>query len=103
MSDKKLEEDEKEFDKKEFDRIFKALEEFQERFFMALAGTDKYEIVPTLTEVGDPLTEEQYSFIKTECSRLGLTILYKIDTPNGNSLFINIKDSKTGYIDEGIH
>lgn len=93
----------KELTQEEFDKVLQDLEQFHEQFFIALAGTSEYEVVPTVTDMGKPLTKEQYTYVKTECSRLGKTILYKIDMPNGISLYINLETNKVGYVDEGMH
>lgn len=87
----------------QFEQLIVEVEEFHEKFFIALAGTDKYEIVPTLSDQGQPLTKEQYTFVINECSRLGLTIIYKMELPNGLTVYTNVKNNKVGYIHEGMH
>ena len=87
----------------QFEKLVMQVEEFNEQFFIALAGTDKYEIVPTLSDQGQPLTKEQYSLLKNECSRLGLSIIYKMELPDGSTVYTSIENNKVGYIHEGMH
>ena len=93
----------KELSEEQFEKLVKDVDEFNDQFFIHLAGTDKYEIVPTLTDQGQPLTKEQYSLLKNECSRLGLSVIYKMDLPDGSSVYTSIENNKVGYIQEGIH
>ena len=92
-----------ELSEEQFGKLVVAVEEFDEQFFIALAGTDKYEIISTLTDQGQPLTKEQYSLVKHECSRLGLTIIYKMDLPDGSTVYTSVENNKVGYIHEGMH
>lgn len=87
----------------QYTNLIKELELFNEKFFIALVDTDRFEVVPTVTDIGKPLTKEQYSLIKHECSRLGLAIIYRMDMPNGLSVYINSKNKKIGYMHEGMH
>ena len=87
----------------QFEKLVMQVEEFNEQFFIALAGTDKYEIVPTLSDQGQPLTKEQYSLLKNECSRLGLKILYQIQNTDGTIMYINSENGKIGYMHDGMH
>lgn len=86
----------------EFEKLVEDLEKFEDSFYCALAGTDRYEILPTMTEDGKVLTEEQISLIQRECNRLGLTILYRIDNIK-NMVMVNSKTLKVGYVTDGIH
>ena len=85
----------------EFETLLKDLEKFENKFFIALAGTDRFEIVAT-SEGEDTLSKEQYTLIKSECSRLGLKIIYKIYT-SGPTIYINSEDGKIGYTHDGVH
>jgi hypothetical protein len=87
----------------QFQQLITAVEQFDEQFFIALAGTRKYEIVPTFTDHGQPLTEEQYSLIRHECSRLGSSIIYKTELPDGVIVYTSVENKKVGYIHEGMH
>ena len=87
----------------QFEKQIYDLEEFQDRFLIALAGTDRFEIVPTQTENRTPLSKEQYSLLKNECSRLGLKILYQIQNTDGTIMYINSENGKIGYMHDGMH
>ena len=93
----------KELSEEQFGKMVEDVENFHDQFFRTLAGTDKYEIVPTMTDHGRPLTKEQYSLVKKECSRLGLSVIYKMDLPNGTSVYTSIENNKVGYIHEEVH
>ncbi len=84
-------------------KLLEDLDNFDNGFFSALAETSKYEIISTTMDDGEVLTKEQYALVKTECSRLGLKVLYQIHFKNGNSIFMNPENLKTGYIHEGMH
>lgn len=103
MSSTKKHSKPKELSEEQFEKLVKQVEEFNDLFFITLAGTKEYEIVPTLTDQGQPLTKEQYSLVKNECSRLGLSVIYKMDLPDGSSVYTNIENNKVGYIHEGMH
>jgi hypothetical protein len=92
-----------ELSEEQFNKLVEENEQFDDHFFKILAGTDKYEIVPTLTDHGQPLTKEQYSLVKNECSRLGLSVIYRMDLPDGSVVYTSIENNKVGYIHEGIH
>jgi hypothetical protein len=87
----------------QYSKLLEDLDNFDNGFFSALAETDKYEIVPTTMDDGSVLTKEQYALVKTECSRLGLKVLFQIHFRNGSSILVNPKNLKTGYIHEGMH
>jgi hypothetical protein len=93
----------KELSEEQFQELVQAVELFDEKFFIALAGTDEYEIIPTMTDQGQPLTKEQYSLLKNECSRLGLAIIYKMEHPDGSTVYTSVENKKVGYIQEGLH
>ncbi len=98
----KNKEKEVELSQEEFDQYLNDLNEFEEKFLKRLAGNSDFEIIPTITDNGKALTKEQMTLIKTECNRLGLRILYRIDA-KGGTLIINPNNMKIGYITEGIH
>ena len=87
----------------QYSKLLEDLEEFNSKFFEHLAGTEKYEIIPTVMDDGSLLTKEQYALVKTECSRLGLKVLYEISLRGGKILYFNPETCKVGYIDEGMH
>lgn len=103
MSNSKKISEPKELSDEQFEKLILENEEFDEKFFRALAGTDKYEIVPTLTDHGQPLTKEQYSLLKNECSRLGLSVIYKMELPDGLTVYTSVENNKVGYVHEGLH
>jgi hypothetical protein len=92
-----------ELSEEQFGKLVEEVEEFHNKFFIALAGTDKYEIVPTLSDHGQPLTKEQYTYVKNECSRLGLAIIYAMELPDGLTVYTSVENNKVGYIHEGMH
>lgn len=92
-----------ELSQEEFDKFLNDLNEFEEKFLKHLAGNSNFEIIPTTSDTGRALTKEQITLIKSECNRLGLSILYRIDAKDGTSLIINPNNMKIGYITEGIH
>lgn len=87
----------------QFEKLIKDVEEFNDKFLFALAGTDRIEVIPTISEDGRPLTKEQYTLVKNECSRLGLKIIYQIQNPDGTTTFINSENAKIGIMDNGVH
>lgn len=86
----------------EFEEMMESVEQFQEDFLRHLAGTDRYDVLPTTTESGVPLTKEQYKLAKTECSRLGIRLLYVVDMGK-DTLIINPHNMKIGIINEEVH
>jgi hypothetical protein len=103
MPSRKKNEKAEELSQEQYEEVMQSLEQFNNSFIQELIGTDKYEIVPTVTDSGKPLTKEQYTLIKNECSRLGVAVVYKIDMPNGTTLLWNNRTKKIGCIDEGMH
>lgn len=93
----------KELTEEQFEILIRDVDSFNEQFFIYLAGTDKYEVVPTVTDQGQPMTKEQYTLVKNECSRLGLSVIYKMDLPDGSTVYTSIENNKVGCIQDGIH
>lgn len=87
----------------QYSKLLEDLDNFNNKFISEIAGTDKYEIIPTVMEDGSRLTKEQYALARTECSRLGLKVIYQISLRNGDTIFINPENLKVGYIREGAH
>ena len=85
----------------EFDGFMEDLEKFEDKFFMALAGTDRFEIVPT-SDGKQFLNREQYAIIKSECLRLGLKVIYKVQGSD-NIIYVNAENGKIGYTHDGVH
>jgi hypothetical protein len=85
----------------EFSALLEELEKFENNFFIALAGTDRFEIVPT-SEGEYSLTKDQLNIIKAECSNLGLKIIYKVES-KGPTIYINQENGKIGYTHDGVH
>jgi hypothetical protein len=86
----------------EFEKLMVELSEFDEQSFVALAGTDQYEIVPTVTEDGKVLNSQELSVIKLECEKLGLTLLYRIDKKDGETILVNSESGKTMVLKDGL-
>jgi hypothetical protein len=101
MKDDKFDE-EMELTEEEIEQLAEDIEEFQEHFLISLAGTHKFEIIPSTDESGSPLDKKHYSLLKRECSRLGLKILYRIDVGN-KTLIVNPENLKIGILNEEIH
>lgn len=93
----------KELSDEEYSKLLEDLDNFDTVFFTALSGSDKFELVPTILENGRPLSKEQYALVKTECSRLGLKVIYQISLRDGSSIFVNPENLKIGYVHEGMH
>ena len=85
----------------EFDGLMEDLEKFENKFFIALSGTDRFEIVPT-SEGDRSLNKEQYMLIRSECLRLGLKIIYKIQGQD-TIIYVNAENGKIGYTHDGVH
>lgn len=85
----------------EFDGLMQDLEKFENKFFIALSGTDRFEIVPT-SSGEQSLNKEQYILIKSECLRLGLKIIYKVQG-SSNTIYVNAENGKIGYTHDGVH
>lgn len=96
------EEYELELTEEDFEQLAEDIEEFQEEFLNRLAGTHKFEIIPSTDESGKPLDKKHYSLLKRECSRLGLKVLYRIDIGN-KCIIVDPKTLKIGIISEEIH
>lgn len=97
-TDKKRTED---LSQEEFDNLLKDLEKFENKFFVALSGTDRFEIVPT-SDGEQSLNKEQYNLIKSECLKLGLKIIYKIEASD-KIIYVNAENGKIGYTHDGVH
>lgn len=103
MADRTKRKKPKELTDQQYTKLLEDLDDFDNKFVTILAGTDKYEIIPTVMEDGTRLTKEQYALVKTECSRLGLTPIYQIPLRNGDTILINPENLKLGYIRESMH
>lgn len=84
----------------EIQELITDLEDFEHKFLLYLARTDRYDIVSTTTDAGRALTKEQLSLIKQECLRLGIKPLYKVELKKA-ILLINPENTKIGYLTEG--
>lgn len=106
----KYDEDEFEFDEEldyemspeDIEEALEAIENFQEKYFQLLAGGPNYELVPTVDNMGKPLTKEHYGLVKRECQRLGAKILYVIDQGK-DTLIINPVNLKMGFLNDEVH
>ncbi len=89
----------KELSEEEYAKLMEDLDGFEEKFLEALAGTPKFEVVPTSTENGSVLKDEHYNLIKRECARHGLKIIYSIEvSPRQQTLWCP-ETMKIGIID----
>lgn len=84
----------------ELEKLTLDLQQFEDRFYLALSETDRFEIVSTIDDSGRPLSKEQLSLINQECLRLGVKVIYRIDTDKA-VLLVNPKNLKIGYLTEG--
>ena len=91
-----------ELTEEQYEQLAEDIEEFQDEFLKLLAGTHKYEIIPSTDESGRPLDKKHYELLKAECRRLGLKILYRIDLGN-QTVLVNAKTLKIGIINDEIH
>ena len=91
-----------ELSSEEFEEMMESVEQFQEDFLKHLAGTDNYDVLPTVTSSGTPLTKEQYKLAKQECSRLGIRLLYIVDIGK-DTLIISPHNMKIGLISDEVH
>ena len=81
-------EDDIELSLEEYEELMEELEEFDEKAFMLLAGSHRYEIIPNITEDGKVLTSKELKMLTDECKKRGFAILYRIDKEDGETLLI---------------
>jgi len=86
----------------ELDELMEDLAAFDEKSFVGLAGTDQYEIIPTVTEEGKVLTKDQLKILTKECKKLGLTIIYRIDKEDGETILYVPSNGRTMVLKEGM-
>lgn len=86
----------------EMQEVLDAVDEFEVDFLSSVAGTDKYELLPTTDKYGKPLSKKQFDLIRRECSRLGMTPLYILEM-NGYHVVVNAKTLKMGIVSEEVH
>lgn len=91
-----------ELTREELNDLLEELSEFDHNSFILLAGTDQYEIVPTSLDTGEYLDKEELDLLREECERLGLTILFRIDKTDGETLLVNSITGKTMVLREGM-
>lgn len=99
---KKQKSHEIELSQEELEETIEKIEEFDDYSFTALAGTDKYEIIPTMLEDGTIVGRKEMNVLKREIERLGYSILYRVDNPNGETLLINPKSNRVMVLKEGL-
>jgi hypothetical protein len=86
----------------EIQEILDAVDDFEEYTLSSIAGTERYELIPTTDNYGNPLTKKQFDLARRECSRLGATPLYVLEM-KGYSVVVNAKTLKMGIISEEVH
>jgi len=52
--------------------------EFINSFFMAVAGTENYEIVPIPDENGEIVSAKDLKLLEKECKKLNLKLIYRV-------------------------
>jgi len=77
-----------ELSQEEFSKFLEELEEFDTKSLIYLAGTDRFEIIPTIDDDGQVLSKDSLNSIKREVDKLGLTIMYRIDKDNGETIVL---------------
>ena len=87
----------------EYAEYLEELSQFEDSFYEHLAGTNRLQIVPLQDEEGEYLTEEALVAIKSECYKLGYTIIYQITKNNNDILFFCPTSKKLGVVCDGIH
>lgn len=98
-----MEKSKKELSEEEYVKLAEDISNFDASFYSTLAGSDRYEVIPTVLEDGSSLNREQYALIKAECVRLGLKIIYQIELADGTIVHINPENLKVGYSNDAIH
>ena len=73
-------EDDIELSLEEYEELMEELEEFDEKAFMLLAGSHRYEIIPTITEDGKVLTSKELKMLTDECKKRGFATVRAIRT-----------------------
>lgn len=90
------------FSEKEYEDFLKKSEKFDEKCFISLAKTDKYEIVSSVDDEGNYLSNLQTELLISEANKLGICLIYRIDMED-QSLLINSKDLQIMLISNGVH
>jgi len=93
--------DDLELSLEEYEELMDKLEEFDDKSFMLLAGSHRYEIIPTITEEGKIITNKELNMLIKECKDQNFTILYRIDKEDGETLLIG-PGAKTMLLKEGM-
>ena len=94
---------EKELTQEQFDQLMIDLQEFEAKVYIAVAGTDKYEVIPTTDPSGRPIPKEQLDLLLRECKRLGYKPIYRIEINPETFVLFDPQTKKIGYIKEGMH
>ena len=89
----------KELSEEEYAKLMEDLDDFENKFLECLAGTHKFEIVPTSTEDGAVLNPKHYTLIKQECRKHGLKIIYSIEVGPKQTTLWCPETMKIGIID----
>ena len=87
-------------DQTQLQELITDLDQFENAVYLALTGTDRFDIIPTTDPSGRLLSKEQLSLIKQECLRLGVKVIYRVELEN-SILLVNPENMKIGYLTEG--
>lgn len=82
-------------------KLIDDVENFNNSYLSYLAGTAKYEIVPTQLDDEHYLEEKHYKLVKKECAKVGAKILYSYSVGAKQTIVINPSNLKTIVIQEG--
>lgn len=85
----------------QYEDLSEQLDDFHESFLSFLAGTAKFELIPTTDESGQPIPEKNLELIRRECARLGLKVLYTVDCGK-HTLVINPDTMKIAVVQESL-
>lgn len=92
-----------ELTEEQYSKLIDDLGDFEEKFLVHLAGSDKFEVISAIDQRGRAFTKEQLTLVKKECLRLGLKVLYKIDLNSSVYILFNPETMKTAFVSEEIH
>lgn len=67
---------------------------FQNTFIEILAGSRKFEVIPTQDEHGNIMSQEQLSFMKKEVNRLGCVTVWAFENGSRFTILICPRDKK---------
>ena len=82
-------------------KMIEDVENFSHSYLSYLAGTAKYEVVPTEIDVDQYLHDQQYNMIKKECAKIGAKVLYTYNISKDTTVILNPTNLKILVIHQG--